>query len=69
MKAEIWKQKLTVTSVAVATMKFVYGMRDWMVDRHGWFFAHAEDFAHTKHKTSIGLFFQEGYLMQNIECI
>ena len=48
--AELSKQKVTVTSVPVATMKFLFGMCDCKVDKwccHRRFFARAEDFART----------------------
>ena len=32
-KVELWKQYVTVTSVAVATTKFPFGMCDRMVDK------------------------------------
>ena len=31
-KAELWKQKITFTSVAVATTQFLFGMCDCIVD-------------------------------------
>ena len=31
-KADLWKQKVTVTSIAVATTKFLFGMCDYTVD-------------------------------------
>ena len=30
--AELWKQKVTVTIIAVGTMKFLFGMNDCTVD-------------------------------------
>ena len=45
-KAELYIRKVTVTSVAVATTKFLFGMCNCTVDSwQGWFFARAGDFA------------------------